>query len=244
VSLSVEPGEAFGFIGANGAGKTTTIKILMGLIRATSGTASVFGASVQVPDARLGLGYVPENPYLYDYLTPLEILGMGMRLHRLRVSDPKAHCMTWLERLGLNHVASKRVRSFSKGMTQRVAIAQGVVHQAPIVDPRRTAVWSRPDWSPRCGRNPFRVQARRWGHCFLTSHVLHDVERLADRFGLIHKGVLRAVRAPGRAHRGSGNGDGAHLRPGGGGRDARGFLRALDRRSAAWRLVEPPAGPA
>ncbi|MBK8114048.1 MAG: ABC transporter ATP-binding protein [Candidatus Accumulibacter sp.] len=195
ISLSVEPGEAFGFIGANGAGKTTTIKILMGLIQATRGNASLFGTAVHVPDARLGLGYVPENPYLYDYLTPLEILSMGMRLHRLRVNDPKAHCMTWLERLGLEHVASKAVRSFSKGMTQRVAIAQAL-----CIKPRLLILDE-----PLSGLDPIGRRdvvdilseyKRGGGTLFLTSHVLHDVERLADRFGLIHKGLLRAVRAP------------------------------------------------
>ncbi|MCM8595888.1 ATP-binding cassette domain-containing protein, partial [Accumulibacter sp.] len=79
VSLAVEEGEAFGFIGANGAGKSTTIKILMGLIRATAGDARIFDVPVDEPRSRRGLGYVPENPYLYDYLTPLEILLMGLR---------------------------------------------------------------------------------------------------------------------------------------------------------------------
>lgn len=124
VTLTVEPGEAFGFIGANGAGKTTTIKILMGLIRATRGNARIFGTSVAQPEARRGLGYVPENPYLYDYLTPLEILSMGMRLHRVQVSESQSHCLAWLDRLGLAQVAGKAIRSFSKGMTQRVAIAR------------------------------------------------------------------------------------------------------------------------
>ena len=123
VSLCVEPGEAFGFIGANGAGKTTTIKILMGLIQATGGSARLFGTSVALPSARLGLGYVPENPYLYDYLTPLELLAMGMRLHQVKVNDPERYCLDWIGRLGLAPVAKKAIRSFSKGMTQRVAIA-------------------------------------------------------------------------------------------------------------------------
>jgi ABC-2 type transport system ATP-binding protein len=123
----------------------------------------LFGTAVALPDARLGLGYVPENPYLYDYLTPLEILGMGMRLHRVRVSSPKAHCLTWLERLGLQHVASKAIRSFSKGMTQRVAIAQALcikprllILDEPLsgLDPigRRDVVESFPNTSAAAGR--------------------------------------------------------------------------------------------
>lgn len=195
VSLKVEPGEAFGFIGANGAGKTTTIKILMGLIEATKGTARIFGTSVAVPTARLGLGYVPENPYLYDYLTPLELLTMSMRLHQVKIHVPDEHCMSWLERLGLAQVANKAIRSFSKGMTQRVAIAQAL-----CISPRLLILDE-----PLSGLDPIGRRdvvdilseyKRGGGTLFLTSHVLHDVERLADRFGLIHKGVLRAVRSP------------------------------------------------
>jgi ABC-2 type transport system ATP-binding protein len=195
VSLTVEPGEAFGFIGANGAGKTTMIKILMGLIQASKGSARLFGTPVTVPSARLGLGYVPENPYLYDYLTPLEVLLMSLRLHRVNVNAPARHCLEWLERLGLKHAAGKTIRSFSKGMTQRVAIAQALcIHPRLLIldeplsglDPigRRDVVDILSDYK------------RGGGTLFLTSHVLHDVERLADRFGLIHEGVLRAVRSP------------------------------------------------
>ncbi|HPT50974.1 MAG TPA: ABC transporter ATP-binding protein [Accumulibacter sp.] len=195
VSLAVAAGEAFGFIGANGAGKTTTIKILMGLIQPTQGLARIFGISVDNPTARRGLGYVPENPYLYDYLTPLEVLGMGMRLHRVRVASLEKHCMEWLERLSLAHVARKPLRSFSKGMTQRVAIAQAL-----CINPRLLILDE-----PLSGLDPIGRRdvvdilseyKRGGGTLFLTSHVLHDVERLADRFGLIHEGVLRAVRSP------------------------------------------------
>jgi ABC-2 type transport system ATP-binding protein len=195
VSLTVEAGEAFGFIGANGAGKTTTIKILMGLIQATNGTAQLFGTSAGLSSARLGLGYVPENPYLYDYLTPLEVLLMSLRLHRVKVDAPDAHCLAWLERLGLAHVARKTIRSFSKGMTQRVAIAQAL-----CINPRLLVLDE-----PLSGLDPIGRRdvvdilseyKRGGGTLFLTSHVLHDVERLADRFGLIHEGMLRAVRSP------------------------------------------------
>ncbi|SBT10314.1 ABC transporter [Candidatus Accumulibacter aalborgensis] len=195
ISLSVEPGEAVGFIGANGAGKTTTIKILMGLIQATGGSARLFGTSVALPSARLGLGYVPENPYLYDYLTPLELLAMGMRLHQVKVHDAERYCLDWIGRLGLAPVAKKAIRSFSKGMTQRVAIAQAL-----CINPRLLILDE-----PLSGLDPIGRRdvveilseyKRGGGTLFLTSHVLHDVERLADRFGLIHEGVLRAVRSP------------------------------------------------
>lgn len=195
ISLRVEPGEAFGFVGANGAGKSTTIKILMGLVAATHGAAKLFNVSVADPQARLGLGYVPENPYLYDYLTPLEILSMGMRLHRVKVERIGSHCAEWLERLGLSHVAGKAIRSFSKGMVQRVAIAQAlcIAPRLLILDEPLSGL------DPIGRRDVVEILSeykRGGGTVFFTSHVLHDVERLADRFGLIHEGVLRAVRSP------------------------------------------------
>jgi len=195
VSFDVAEGEAFGFIGPNGAGKSTTIKMLMGLTRPTAGSVRIFGVPVDQPAARRRLGYVPENPYLYDYLTPLEILTMGLRLHRLDVADEAGHCRRWLERLELAPVANAPIRSFSKGMTQRVAIAQALA-----IQPRLLVMDE-----PLSGLDPIGRQEvvdilseykRSGGTLFFTSHVLHDVERLADRFGLIHQGELRSVRSP------------------------------------------------
>ncbi|MDD3379764.1 MAG: ABC transporter ATP-binding protein [Rugosibacter sp.] len=195
VSLTVGEGETFGFIGPNGAGKSTLIKILTGVMRGSAGQARLFGRDVSESAARTGLGYVPENPSLPDYLTPLEILGMGLSLHRRKVANQKAHCMQWLERFGLADVANKTVRGFSKGMAQRTALAHALAVQPRLLildeplsglDPigRREVVDILAD---------YRQQG---GTIFLTSHVLHDVGRLADRFGLIHKGELRAVRSP------------------------------------------------
>jgi ABC-2 type transport system ATP-binding protein len=196
ISLSIEPGETFGFIGPNGAGKSTAIKILTGVMSPSAGTASLFGVDVGDPESRRGLGYVPENPSLPDYLTPLEILSMGLDLHRRTPANPRAHCMTWLERFGLGEVANKVVRGFSKGMAQRTALAH-----AMAVEPRLLILDEPLSGLDPIGRrevvdilSEYRQQG---GTIFLTSHVLHDVERLADRFGLIHKGELRAVRTPG-----------------------------------------------
>jgi ABC-2 type transport system ATP-binding protein len=196
VSLTVDEGEVFGFIGPNGAGKSTTIKILTGLMSPSAGSAALFGVDATQADARRGLGYVPENPSLPDYLTPFEILAMGMELHRRRPANPAAHCMHWLERFGLAEAANKVVRGFSKGMLQRAALAH-----AMAVEPRLLILDE-----PLSGLDPIGRRdvvdilsefRQKGGTIFLTSHVLHDVERLADRFGLIHKGELQAVRAPG-----------------------------------------------
>lgn len=196
VSLQVSQGEAFGFVGPNGAGKSSTIRILMGLARATAGSCSLFGVNASLPEARRRIGYVPENPCLYDYLTPYEIVSMSVRLHTpCDSTEVKVHVMRWLEKLGIGHVANSPVRSFSKGMTQRVALAN-----AMAVKPRLLVLDE-----PLSGLDPIGRREvvdilaeykREGGTLFFTSHVLHDVERLADRFGLIHKGELRSVRSP------------------------------------------------
>lgn len=196
ISLTVDEGEVFGFIGPNGAGKSTAIKILTGVMAPSAGTASLFGVDVAQPESRRGLGYVPENPSLPDYLSPLEILSMGLALHGRKHANPRAHCLRWLERFDLADVANKVVRGFSKGMAQRTALAH-----AMAVEPRLLILDE-----PLSGLDPIGRRdvvdilseyRRQGGTIFLTSHVLHDVERLADRFGLIHKGELRAVQAPG-----------------------------------------------
>jgi len=195
ITLVVAEGEAFGFIGANGAGKSTTIKILTGALQASAGSASVLGRPVAEPLSRHGLGYVPENPCLPDLLTPFEILSMGVRLHRLGVDRPEAHVMGWLERFSLAHVAKKPIRTFSKGMTQRVALAH-----AMAVRPRLLILDE-----PLSGLDPIGRREvvdivaeynQQGGTVFFSSHVLHDVEYLADRFGLIHQGRLLTVRSP------------------------------------------------
>lgn len=195
IKLEVEQGEAFGYIGPNGAGKTTTIKILTGNIQPTQGSATIFGLPVSDPASRKGMAYVPENPYLYDYLTPLETLQMGGRMHGLKGPDINAHYMNWLERFGIAHVAKKRIRQFSKGMTQRVALAHALACKPRllILD------------EPLSGLDPIGRREvsdilleyhQQGGTLFFSSHILHDVERLADRFGIIHKGSLRAINTP------------------------------------------------
>lgn len=195
ISLTVEEGEVFGFIGPNGAGKSTAIKILTGVMMPTAGSAALFGVDVTRAEARRGLGYVPENPSLPDYLTPMEILSMGLALHGRKPDAPDAHCMRWLERFSLGEAANKVVRGFSKGMAQRTALAH-----AMVVEPRLLILDE-----PLSGLDPIGRRDvveilseyhRKGGTIFLTSHVLHDVERLADRFGMIHKGELKTIQSP------------------------------------------------
>lgn len=195
IDLSVAEGEAFGFVGPNGAGKSTTIKILTGGLFRDSGKALLFGKPVENPESRINVSYVPESPYLPDSLTPLEILKMGVKLHKVDLANIDTHCIQWLERFSIAHVARKPIRSFSKGMTQRTALAHALACQPKmlILD------------EPLSGLDPIGRKdvvdilmdfRRDGGTIFFSSHVLHDVERLADRFGLIHKGRLRVVQSP------------------------------------------------
>ncbi len=195
ISLAVECGETFGFIGPNGAGKSTLIKILVGALRASSGSAKLFGLDVENPDARKGLGFVPENPSLPDLLTPFEILMMGVRLHGLKLGNERKHCLDWLERFDLADVAHSPLRRFSKGMMQRTALAHALAVKPRLLildeplsglDPvgRRDVVDILDDYH------------KGGGTLFFSSHVLFDVERIADRFGLIHKGKLLTIRSP------------------------------------------------
>ena len=195
ISLSIEAGETFGFIGPNGAGKSTLIKILIGALLPTAGSASLFHCDVREPEARRGLGFVPENPSLQDFLTPYEILRMGLRLHGLCIGDERKHCMHWLERFDLTAVADSRLRGFSKGMLQRTALAHALA-----IKPRLLILDEPLSGLDPVGRkdvvdilDEYRQEG---GTLFFSSHVLHDVERIADRFGLIHRGQVLTIRSP------------------------------------------------
>ena len=168
---------------------------MVGVLPPTVGGVRIFGCDVRDPAARKGLGFVPENPSLQDFLTAYEILLMGLRLHGVRVNDEKQHCMHWLERFDLATVAHSPIRGFSKGMMQRAALAHAMVIQPRLLILDEPLSGLDPV-GRKCVVDILAEYRKQGGTLFLTSHVLHDVERLADRFGLIHKGVLRAVSSP------------------------------------------------
>jgi ABC-2 type transport system ATP-binding protein len=195
VSLTIEQGEVFGFVGPNGAGKSTTIKIILDIINDYQGEVQLFGCATRDAAARRQVGYVPESPALYEQLSPLEILKAGLSLHQIHRDDEETWCMQWLERFSIAQNARRPLRQLSKGTAQRVALAH-----AMVVSPRLLILDEPLSGLDPVGRrdvvdilSDYRQQG---GTIFLTSHVLHDVERLADRFGLIHQGELRAVRSP------------------------------------------------
>src|SRR5215470_165783 len=132
-SFSVEKGEIFGFVGPNGAGKTTTIRTLMGLIRPTSGRCRIFGEEVPARTARARIGFLPESPYFYDYLTPRELLDLSGRLFGIEPATRKKRAGELIERVGLGSAADRPLRKFSKGMLQRAGLAQALVNDPELI---------------------------------------------------------------------------------------------------------------
>ncbi len=195
VSFALDEGEVFGFVGPNGAGKSTTIKVMLDIINDYQGRVLIYGVDACRAESRTDIAYVPESPALYEQFTPLEILRMGLSMHGIKRKDADAWCMQWLERFSVAAAAKRRIRELSKGTVQRVALAH-----AMVVQPKLLILDEPLSGLDPVGRkdvvdilNEYKSQG---GAIFFTSHVLHDVERIADRFGFINKGELLTVRSP------------------------------------------------
>ena len=195
VSFEVSEGEVFGFVGPNGAGKSTTIKVMLDVINDYTGEVKLYGVSAREAHSRKGIAYVPESPALYEQFTALEILRMALDMYDIRRPDANAWCMQWLERFSVAHNARRRIRELSKGNVQRVALAHALV-----VSPRLLVLDEPLSGLDPVGRKDvvdiLSEYKRAGGAIFFTSHVLHDVERIADRFGFIHHGELLTTRSP------------------------------------------------
>src|SRR5262249_21982741 len=190
VSFSVRAGEIFGFVGPNGAGKTTTLKILMGLIRATSGRASVLGHDVRETEFRRHVGFLPEAPYFYDYLSGREFLRFYARVCGVPRARRPERVDALREGVGLAPAAGARLRTYSRGMLQRVGIAQALVH-----DPRVVFLDEPMSGLDPIGRKEIRDLIRRLQAegktVFMNTHILSDVEMLCDRVAIIVQGEIR-----------------------------------------------------
>src|SRR6202040_4207038 len=195
LTMSVEDGEVFGFLGPNGAGKSTTIKLLMGIIFPTAGSAQILGKPVSDVSMHRDIGYLPEQPYFYDYLTAAEVLDYFARFHGFSATERKARVQKMLQKVGLETAGKIQLRKFSKGMLQRVGLAQAIVH-----DPKLLILDEPMSGLDPMGRREVRdiiLELKQAGKTVLFStHILSDAEMLCDRVGVIVGGKLRGGGAP------------------------------------------------
>lgn len=192
LTLSVEPGEVFGFLGPNGAGKSTTIKILLGLISATSGSAKLMGVNAKSPDSRLRVGYLPENPAFYDFLTAREYLEFVGHTFRIPHDHMRQRIEEVLVRLELWDARNRAIRGYSKGMVQRLGLAQALLHDPDVLvlDEPMSGL----DPLGRALVKEIMLDLRKQGKCiFFSTHIISDVEEVCDRVGVIVGGTLVSV---------------------------------------------------
>jgi ABC-2 type transport system ATP-binding protein len=192
LTLDIEPGEVFGFLGPNGAGKTTTLKLLMQLIFPTSGRAEILGRPAGDVATRRRIGYLPENPYFYDNLTAEELLGYFAGLFGYRGADGERRVSSLLDRVGIGRERRMRLRRFSKGMIQRVGIAQALLN-----DPEVLFLDEPMSGLDPLGRRDVRrliLELRDQGRTvFFSSHILADAEVLCRRVAVVAGGRLAAT---------------------------------------------------
>lgn len=189
LSLQVGQGQVFGCIGPNGAGKSTTIKLLLHLIRPDSGRITINGLPVSNDTSRADVGYLPENPYVYEFLTATEYLKYAGSISEMPNDLIRSRTSALLTKLKLDQAANRRISSYSKGMQQRTAIAAALIHDPKLV------VFD----EPMSGLDPLGrklifdliAELKQQGKTvFISSHVLTDIERLCDRIGIIVQGKL------------------------------------------------------
>jgi ABC-2 type transport system ATP-binding protein len=192
VQLTIPAGETFGFLGHNGAGKTTTIKCLLNLVTPQQGSIRIFGEDARSIESRRLVGYVPEQPYFYDHLTVYEILDMYAALTGIPSAERDAAIQSALEAVHMTGRSKSRMRALSKGLTQRIAMAQAIIARPKLL------VLDEPfSGLDPLGRKEFvdllRSLKEQGTTIFMSSHILSDVEQLCDRISIMKNGTLRGV---------------------------------------------------
>ncbi len=194
LDLEIKKGEVFGFLGPNGAGKSTAIKILMDLIFPDHGAAFILDKNVSDFRIRKHVGYLPENPYFYDYLTAEELLWFGGKTCALRKKEISERIKFLLSKMNLYQARKRQLRSYSKGMVQRAGIALALIHDPAVVILDE----------PMSGLDPIGrklvgdiiIDLKSQGKTvFFSSHILTDIERFSDRIGIIIGGKLRLINS-------------------------------------------------
>jgi len=190
LDFEITQGEVFGFLGPNGAGKSTAIKILLNLIYPDSGSAYILGSDVNDKNIRKHVGYLPENPYFYDYLTAEELLWFagsvsGMEKNKIRASSDEL-----LAKVNIEQARTRQIRTYSKGMVQRVGLAMALIHDPQVIILDEPMSGLDPIGRKMVGDLILELKSK-GKTVFFSSHILTDIERFCDRAGIIVNGKLR-----------------------------------------------------
>ena len=191
LNLAVYPGEVFGFLGPNGAGKTTTMNVLLGFVNPTGGDAWLFGVNVREPIARQRIGYLPEQTYYYKFLTAEEILRFYAKIFRVPRNEVEQRIDAALKLVDLDHARKRQIKTYSKGMQQRVGLAQALINNPDLLILDEPTSGLDP-----VGRMKVREIIQRLKHegktVFFSSHELGEVETVCDRVAILTQGELKA----------------------------------------------------
>ncbi|MGI8601711.1 MAG: ABC transporter ATP-binding protein [Verrucomicrobiales bacterium] len=189
LTLEVQPGEVYGLIGPNGSGKSTTMKVLLGLLKPTAGTAALFGRDSSKVDSRNDVGFLPENPYFYKYLTGSEMLAFYGKLCGLRGAPLRRRIDELLALVDLTQAADRRLAGYSKGMLQRIGLAQALIHRPRLLVLDEPTAGVDPAGSRKI-RDLIMELKTQGITVILSSHLLEQVQEVCDRVGIIFRGSM------------------------------------------------------